>query len=321
MTGDSNAHDTLHNGPEITGEIRCIELGSGTLVVSKETDGRWRLITLSANPNDQLAGLAGLAEYQPSIRCIDVSNLSSPAIEPWVHENEDGIRLLWRESLMQIPQQWLKQPLPFPFPHKLILSKNGYHPIRPKAQQGELYRRYIPELKQDITLIGFDLDRHLDNFHRWQNNKRVAESWQQSGTREEHAAYLKDQLANNKNQLLIVCLDNEPFAYAETYWAKEDRIASYYAADDYDRGFHMLVGEEHHRGANKVAAWLPSICHFLYLCDPRTGKIVGEPRIDNQKIIGYLQQYGFAKIKQFDFPHKRAALMSQLRDTFFSDYF
>ncbi|MFA0412164.1 GNAT family N-acetyltransferase, partial [Vibrio splendidus] len=55
--------------------------------------------------------------------------------------------------------------------------------------------------------------------------------------------------------------------------------------------------------------------------DPRTEKIVSEPRADNDKMIGYLQKYGFAKVKEFEFPHKRAALMCQLKDSFFSNEF
>lgn len=308
------------------------------------TGAKENVIDSVVNPQNQaaelLSGLVLLAAHIPAIHCIDVSCLYTDMYADWqaakqnqqaatlpsildelIDRSEPDSYLLWRASLLQLPSYWLTQPRTHLVPHKQILSKQGYHPMRPQPQQGELYRRYIPELQQSLSLLGLELDAHLPLFNQWQNNPRVAAFWEQTGSLDEHKSYLQEQLANDKNQLLIVCLDNEPFAYIEAYWSKEDRIAPYYQAGDYDRGIHMLVGEEHHRGTHKIAAWLPSVCHYLYLSDPRTERIVSEPRADNEKMMAYLQHYGFAKVKEFNFPHKRAALMSQLRDTFFNDCF
>ncbi|NAW57845.1 MULTISPECIES: GNAT family N-acetyltransferase [unclassified Vibrio] len=324
MTGNATQSlNTLPAGQSVSqqGDMCCVELGLGKLLVSKEVDGFWQVKQLSVAGEDTLRALALAFEHTAEIRCLDVGDVTVPELEPLLYVSEQGLRLLWREALMQQPQLWLKQADVQPYPHKQVLTKAGYHPMRAKAKQGEVYRRYIPQLEQTLTLVGLDVETHLPFFHRWQNSERVAAFWEQTGTLEEHKTYLQEQVTNNKNQLLVVCLNNEPFAYIEAYWTKEDRIGPYYHAGDYDRGIHMLVGEEHHRGAHKVAAWLPSVCHFLYLSDPRTEKIVSEPRADNGKMIGYLQKHGFAKVKEFDFPHKRAALMCQLRDTFFSDHF
>jgi hypothetical protein len=94
------------------------------------------------------------------------------------------------------------------------------------------------------------------------------------------------------------CLDDEPFGYFEIYWAKENRIAPYYDVDDFDRGWHVLIGEPHMRGKRFVTAWLPSISHYLFLDDDRTQRIVIEPRADNFKMIRNLAQCGYANISK-----------------------
>ncbi|MQT42567.1 GNAT family N-acetyltransferase [Pseudomonas sp. FSL R10-2172] len=183
------------------------------------------------------------------------------------------------------------------------------HPQRPAKPQGEVYRRFDPQLGAWISLRTLDIELDLERFNRWQNTPRVLAFWDEGGSLEEHRQYL-EKLADDPHTLtLIGCFDDQPFAYFEAYWAKEDRIAPFYDAGDYDRGIHMLVGEQAHRGPHKVASWLSALTDYLLQDDPRTWRIVAEPRADNAKMIGYMQAQGYARIKEFDFPHKRAALM------------
>ena len=183
------------------------------------------------------------------------------------------------------------------------------HPQPPAKPQGEVYRRFDPQLGAWISLRTLDIELDLERFNRWQNTPRVLAFWDEGGSLDDHRQYL-EKLANDPHTLtLIGCFDDQPFAYFEAYWAKEDRIAPFYDADDYDRGIHMLVGEQAHRGPHKVASWLSALTDYLLQDDPRTRRIVAEPRADNDKMIGYMQAQGYARIKEFDFPHKRAALM------------
>ena len=183
------------------------------------------------------------------------------------------------------------------------------HPQRPAKPQGEVYRRFDPQLGAWISLRTLDIELDLERFNRWQNTPRVLAFWDEGGSLDDHRQYL-EKLADDPHTLtLIGCFDDQPFAYFEAYWAKEDRIAPLYDAGDYDRGIHMLVGEQAHRGPHKVASWLSALTDYLLQDDPRTRRIVAEPRADNAKMIGYMQSQGYKRIKEFDFPHKRAALM------------
>ncbi|VVQ05104.1 hypothetical protein PS918_04561 [Pseudomonas fluorescens] len=222
-----------------------------------------------------------------------------------------------RTLFWQLPQPWLGQSLTRGYPQQMVISGGKRHPLRPVKPGGEVYRRFDARLGAWVSLRTLDIEADLARFNRWQNNPRVASFWQEEGSLEQHREYLGKLQADPHTLTLIGCFDDQPFAYFEAYWAKEDRIAPFYEAGDYDRGIHMLVGEEHHRGPHKVASWLAALTHYLFLDDPRTQRVVAEPRADNGKMIGYMQGQRFYCEKEFDFPHKRAALMVLGRERFF----
>ncbi|WP_422368098.1 GNAT family N-acetyltransferase [Pelagibius sp.] len=187
----------------------------------------------------------------------------------------------------------------------------------PTTTAQDLYSRFDAELQSTISFRHLDPDSDLERFNRWQNSDRVAQFWDERGTLDEHRDYLMKLIRAPQVEPLIGCLDGDPFLYLEVYWAEQDRLAAYYTAAPADRGIHMLVGEERHRGPRKVRAWLSALCRHLFEESPATQRIVSEPRYDNLKMIDYLEKQGFEKIKEFDFPHKRAALMLLTRDAFF----
>ena len=222
-----------------------------------------------------------------------------------------------RTLFWQLPQPWRVQSMTCSYPQQMVISDGKRHPLRPIKPRGEVYRRFDARLGMWISLRTVDIDADLARFNRWQNSARVASFWQEEGSLEQHREYLSKLEADPHTLTLIGCFDDQPFAYFEAYWAKEDRIAPFYDAGDYDRGIHMLVGEEYHRGPHKVASWLSALVHYLFIDEPRTQRVVAEPRADNAKMIGYMQDQRFFREKEFDFPHKRAALMALGRERFF----
>ncbi|MBK5001734.1 acetyltransferase [Pseudomonas sp. S31] len=228
-----------------------------------------------------------------------------------------GVYLCERTLFWQLPQPWLGTSASGVYPQQMQLSEGTRHPRRPPKPAGEVYRRFDARLGSWVSLRTLEIDRDLERFNRWQNNPRVEAFWQEGGSLNQHREYLAKLEADPRTLTLIGCFDDEPFAYFEAYWAKEHGIAPYYTADDYDRGVHMLVGEESHRGPHKVASWLSALVHYLFLDDPRTQRVVAEPRTSNGKMIGYMHDQCFHCEKEFDFPHKRAALMILGRERYF----
>ncbi len=232
----------------------------------------------------------------------------------------DAPAVITRGALWQLPALWLPADAPqTPYAEQWTWTAGRRHPARRPQPAGVAYRRYIPWLRGTLTLRAADPDVDLPHFHRWMNDPHVAAFWQENGTEAEHRAYLEKLAADAHAAPLIVELDGAPFAYVETYWAQEDRLAPYYDADDYDRGWHVLVGEPAFRGRPFLTAWMPSVSHYLLLDDCRTRRLVIEPRADNARMIKSLGRCGYAMLKEFDFPHKRAMLGMLLRERFFSD--
>ncbi len=236
-----------------------------------------------------------------------------------VHAPDSEVLICPQHLFRQHPQPWLAYPPSSQYPLQYRLSNGKRHPQRAPRQPGTVYRRYVAEIAETISLRTLDPQQDLEVFSRWQNDPRVAAFWEMTGSQQAHREYLDALLADPKVHPLIACFNDEPFAYFEAYWAREDRIAPYYDVQDYDRGVHMLVGEQRYRGAHRVSAWLSSLAHFLFLDDARTQRVVAEPRADNAKMINYLQRAGFYREKEFDFPHKRAAMMILPREVFFAD--
>ncbi len=222
-----------------------------------------------------------------------------------------------RTLFWQLPQPWLGESFSGVYPQQMAVSAGKRHPLRAPKPRGEVYRRFDARLGAWVSLRTVEIEADVARFNRWQNNPRVLSFWQEGGDLQQHREYLGKLEDDPHTLTLIGCFDDEPFAYFEAYWAKEDRIAPFYDAGDYDRGIHMLVGEEHHRGSHKVASWLSALVHYLFLDDPRTQRVVAEPRADNQRMIGHMQNQCFHCEKEFDFPHKRAALMILGRERFF----
>ncbi|KAI8812028.1 acyl-CoA N-acyltransferase [Cladochytrium replicatum] len=167
-----------------------------------------------------------------------------------------------------------------------------------------------------MSMQVFDVENplHVDTLHRWMNLSRVAEFWKEEGPKSHQEGYIRS-LPWHSTPLLVM-LNGEPLGYLEAYWAVPDRISAYHKPETYDRGFHVLVGEDHLRGF--LTVWFAVLAQWIFLDDARTTKIYAEPRIDNVKFIQTLERMGFERLGpgEIQMPHKRAALLGFRRETY-----
>jgi hypothetical protein len=126
----------------------------------------------------------------------------------------------------------------------------------------------------------------VELLHKWMNDPRVAASWGEQGPVSHQEAFLKTGLTTRHSFPVIGSFDGKPFAYFEIYWVKEDRLGGYIGGDgvgEWDRGLHVLVGEQEFRGPHRIRVWLSALVHYCLLADARTSAVFMEPRVDNVK--------------------------------------
>ncbi|KAK6826024.1 hypothetical protein PG987_013518 [Apiospora arundinis] len=228
-------------------------------------------------------------------------------------------------------------PTYYPPPTLQYRIRDGVrYPVRPKPpRMGEIfYTRFVPSVGKYLSFRVASSSTHpvphlgpetstpgeeKEHAHhlcalpdtglleRWLANPRVSAFWGQY-----HENFLSDALKSPHAFPVIGMWDGVPFGYFEIYWVREDLLGRHVPADDWDRGLHVLVGEEWARG--RVAAWLSSLVHWCLQADYRTMSICLEPRVDNERFIGHLQKYGFAKERQVALPHKQSWFVRLSRD-------
>lgn len=237
---------------------------------------------------------------------------------PFLAISSDSYRA-YRSGFYQNPQLWIAHQTSGRLCTGLVAGPDGRdHPLRPPHPTGLCYERYDPVADVVVSFRAVDIDRDLDMFHSWMNDGRVAYFWELAQSKEELITYLETLQAKPHTYPLIGCFNGEDAGYFETYWVREDRLGPYYDSQAYDRGWHGLIGERRHLGKIKTGAWLRGLTHYLFLDCPLTENIMGEPRVDNAKLLSYADSLAYEKLKEFDFPHKRSALMCCRRERFFT---
>ncbi|KHD89645.1 MAG: aerobactin siderophore biosynthesis protein iucB [Bdellovibrio sp. ArHS] len=288
-----------------------------------QLDGSEQSQVLSWDENISLTGSLAILEalfgLNPGWQKISLSE-KHPELEQLLGLTAEPITVQ-RTDFFQLRPLWVHNGMQGVTPEKWMQTKEVSHPVRPVVQEGQtLYQRYIPGLDKVLRFRVADIAKDLDIFHEWHHQPRVLKFWELDKPKEELRDYLQKGLQDSHQFPVILEFDETPIGYFEMYWTKEDRLGPYYEAEAFDRGFHFLIGNIDVLGFKNTDAILKAVCHYIFLEEPRTRRIMAEPRSDNTNVLKYLETFkAWSKLKEFDFPHKRAALLECKREAFFGN--
>ncbi|MCY7295229.1 GNAT family N-acetyltransferase [Alteromonas sp. a30] len=215
---------------------------------------------------------------------------------------------------------WLRKPVEMQATEEVTASNGITHPIRPSKPKGVIFERYFYHLNRTLTLRVLDIERDLHCFNYWHNVPETAKVWELEGALQSHREYLQKQADDAHQYCVIGEFDGVPFGYFEVYWAPEDRLGPHYQCENFDRGVHILVGNMAFRGSIYFDTWAKAIIQFCFQDDPRTNNVMGEPNAANHRVVAITERVGMEKQYEFDFPHKRAALLQCKRARFFQQF-
>ncbi|MPV55769.1 acetyltransferase [Burkholderia sp. HI2761] len=299
-------------------------IGAQLLRAQLADDGALRLVAYNhrAAPADQrralLAALAAAFSDSARHAAIRLDPAAWPAVALDALRASgvlaDGGRCV-RDGWAQQADLWLIGA-PLPCATLPTVTDGRRHPRRPPAPRGDVYARDLPALGVRFTLRGWQPAEDAERLARWFDEPRVRDGW--PAARPAQCGAQGPQEADPHVTPLVGCFDGEPFAYFEAFWLKEDALAPHVAACDYDRGLRMLVGESRWRGPHRVAGWLPSVVHYLFLDDLRTEAVGCAVPAGHTRVADHLARHGFARQRRLALADAQPLWMRTLRETFFS---
>jgi siderophore synthetase component/RimJ/RimL family protein N-acetyltransferase len=181
-------------------------------------------------------------------------------------------------------------------------------------QRAPHYEYVCDQTAKTIRFRKFDLAKDMPRVYRWMHQPHVITHWQLNKSMDELIAHFKAEYQTHHKEIFIISVDGEEVVYAETYNVMHDRLANYYDAAVGDYGWHLLIGEADKIGKKYAQPIARALTDYL-ITIKQANRVVFEPDHRVQPLHVIAPRLGYHKVKEFDFPEKRATLFCHtLRD-------
>lgn len=181
-------------------------------------------------------------------------------------------------------------------------------------EPGTCFDKIIPTAGH-FHMRPLQLDKDLALIHEWVNME-YAKYWQlQNSTIEKVTAMYTGLVEAPYVQPFMGFHNEQPAFLAEFYHAAEDRIGQYYAAQEADYGFHILMSPPVKPIPNFTWNVFRVIMDFLFN-DKRVERLIVEPDANNEKIHVLNKRAGFEYQHLIALPEKTAHLAFCTREQY-----
>lgn len=183
------------------------------------------------------------------------------------------------------------------------------------ASTETVYEELHPILRRHLAVRPLSVAADCDLVHSWMNRPHVAEYWEMAWPKDRIRGYLQDQVENPDRCPYIGQLEGESIGYLEMYDPVHDVLGDHYDVQEGDIGMHVLMGEERH--LRRYTLSLGATVNRFLFSHPPVRRVVGEPDVENRKMLSLLTFLGYEKQAVLSLPGKTAALIVCERDRFF----
>jgi RimJ/RimL family protein N-acetyltransferase len=183
------------------------------------------------------------------------------------------------------------------------------------AAGGYDYARHDPSIDREIAFRPAALDRDLGRLHAWFNGDHVLPYWRLDEPLPVVRSELADKLADDHLTPYVGALDGVPMSYWERYWAADDALADHYDAAPADQGVHLLIGPPEYLENGYAVPLLRAMTAFQFR-HPETDRVVAEPDVRNERVIGVFERCGFEPHREIAMDGKDALLVVCERERF-----
>ena len=176
------------------------------------------------------------------------------------------------------------------------------------------------DLSLNQHIYGLRQVRYPDDLpllHRWMHTEHVIPQWQLNKPELELHIFFEKMLADDHQRLYLITLDGAPIGYTEVYECARDRLARYYPADNYDMGFHVLLGEQECLGRGHFQPIYLMLGDFILRHNPKSEKVVGEPDVTIPLFRFFAKSLAIEAQCQLQMPEKTATLYFWHREQFY----